>query len=67
MKQIINRLYGITQQGGNFRNDSVSSIESDCSWSMECMDFHRGWGIFENYSVESDRGDNSGVNETPDQ
>ena len=22
-----------------------------------------GWGIFENYSVESDRGDKSGVNE----
>ena len=26
-----------------------------------------GWEIFENYSVESDRGDKSGVNETADQ
>ena len=26
-----------------------------------------GWGIFENYSVESDREEKSGVNETADQ
>ena len=26
-----------------------------------------GWGILENYSVQSDRGDKSGVNETADQ
>ena len=25
-----------------------------------------GWGVFESYSVESDRGDKSGVNETAD-
>ena len=25
-----------------------------------------GWGVFESYSVEFDRGDKSGVNETAD-
>ena len=33
---------------------------------MECMDFRRGIEDFENYSVESDHGDNSGVNEIAD-
>ena len=67
MKQLINSLYGITQQGDIFRNDSVKCIESDFSWSMECMDLHRGVGYFENSSVESDSRDKYGVNELADQ
>ena len=34
---------------------------------MECMDLHRGWGIFENISVEYDSRDKSYLNETADQ
>ena len=34
---------------------------------MEYMDFHKGWIILENYSVESDRRDKYGVNEISDQ
>ena len=34
---------------------------------MECMDFHKEWGIFYNISVESESRDNFGVNETSDE
>ena len=44
-------------------NVSVKSIESYCSWSIECMDLHRGVGILENRSLESDIRDKSDLNE----
>ena len=34
---------------------------------MECTDLHREWGIFKDYSEESDCRDKSDVYETADQ
>ena len=67
MKQLINRLYGITQQGEIFEmivQNLYNDIAAD-QWNVwNCTG---EWGILENYSVESDRGDKSGVNEIADQ
>ena len=66
MKQLIDRLYGITQQGDIFRSVGVNQqnyIEAD-QWNVwTCTG---GWGIFEDYSVESYRRDKSDLNETSD-
>ena len=45
-KQLIDRLYGINQQGEIFRNVSVNSIELDFRLLMVCMDLNRGVGFF---------------------
>ena len=37
---------------------------ADDQWNV--WTYTGGWVIFENYSVESDRGEKSGVNETVD-
>ena len=66
MKQLINRLYGITQQGDIFRNDSVQSIEYIAADWWNVWICTRGWGILENSSVESDSRYKYGVNETAD-
>ena len=60
-------MYGITQQGEIFLNDSVKLIESDCRWSNNVWNCTERQVIFENYSVESDCRDKSDVNETADQ
>ena len=63
INQLVNRLYVITQQGDNFRNVSVKSIESDCRWSNNLWTCTGGEGIFEIDSVESDFRDKYDVNE----
>ena len=54
MKYLINRLYGITQQGEITLNNGVKSIEPDCRWLNNVWNRTGGWGITENDSVESD-------------
>ena len=67
MKQLIDRLYEIIQQGDIFWNDSAKAILLYCSWLIECMDLPRGGreGV-ENYSADSDYRGKYDVNETAD-
>ena len=64
MKHLINILYGITQQGDIFQNNSVKSIESYCGLSKNVLTWTGGRGIFENDSVKSDCRDKSDVSKT---